>query len=231
MGIKRISKDMGLAEGIVLNKPTRVNIREMLAVRSINEDDYLFSEALGLDSLLDSPLYRGGDHSQQSGSLWKNISWLHTLGQEIVPSARPLFPGLWDGGDLRELALLAQDGGAIPGRDFSFFFGSVIWPLEQPTSELARGLWARGRLPSDAHAANKIFFRSVVAPQPSPMSTSQGTPGETMWRGALRMLGLPALARFPRDRRSGMDEMLRELLGAELDPVQGQLLAFGGIYA
>ncbi len=142
--------------GLVLNKPMKFNI----------------SRISGQFPDFDAPVFLGGPVAKEQ------IFYIHTLG-ETVPDSVKIIDGLFWGGDVEALSMLAASG--IANRNnVRFFLGYSGWDSGQLQSELQRNSW----LVSSATAA-------------SLMETSS----ENLWQNCVNQMGkeYESWQRFPKN--------------------------------
>lgn len=138
----------GGAMGVVLNHKAHTTLGEVL------EDTFLTR---------DVPVYCGGPLARDL------IFFLHTLGRDIIPDARPYIPGMYVGGDFDAIIEYINSGYGTEGA-VRFFIGYSSWDEAQLESEIASGTWALADAPADA----------------SSLLTGHG---DAMWHRAVRSLG------------------------------------------
>jgi len=100
------SKENG-AVGFVLNKPTDLNMSDMIEEYPIDSFRYHY----------------GGPVKPE------NVFFLHTLGDSIDHSQQ-IIPGLWWGGDFDQITSLIKSG-TVPQREVKFFGGYSGWAAQQ----------------------------------------------------------------------------------------------------
>jgi len=105
------SKENG-AVGFVLNKPTDLNMSDMIEEYPIDSFRYHY----------------GGPVKPE------NVFFLHTLGDSIDHSQQ-IIPGLWWGGDFDQITSLIKSG-TVPQREVKFFGGYSGWAAQQLEDEL-----------------------------------------------------------------------------------------------
>jgi len=194
------SAEEGGVTGVVLNKPTGATLGRMLERWQSAEDTQWITD-LKLTDLLGCRLFRGGPVIV-GGSLKESLRWLHVHG-EGVEGAREVAPGVWLGGDLREVAHRA--GGDAAG--VRFFLGFAGWSSLQLRIELECGIWVRARA-----AGTDLRTRSLCF---SPEERA------AVWRRALLSARRPVFADFPRS--PGCDKRLRGYMErlAQLEAQEG----------
>mmetsp|Transcript_9090 Transcript_9090/g.14747 ORF Transcript_9090/g.14747 Transcript_9090/m.14747 type:complete len:295 (+) Transcript_9090:119-1003(+) len=111
------NSDKNGCTGVFLNQPTR------LKVQDITDD---------LPEFRKNTVYCGGLENKGQ------VMVIH--GVPGLPRARPVCPGLWQGGDLKFAAMLVRSGQAMPG-DFKFVTQTYEWPSGYLEFELAIGMW------------------------------------------------------------------------------------------
>lgn len=199
-------------QGIVVNKPSHVSLKELLSSHGeAAKDDLLFVEGMGLHALLDTRVYVGGDVMKQ-GSLFKNIRWLHTIGPDVVGSTQ-LLPGVWLTEDASCLARMVQSGHAVLGRDLKPYLGCAGWVSCQLSLELDRGVWARADIPNAADAGHHLLAKATMDEDGSPRAD------DSVWRHSLLAMGMSALSQFPRGD-AAVDAMLLDTLKAHYKGMQ-----------
>jgi len=110
------SKENG-AIGFVLNKPTDLNMSDMIEEYPIDSFRYHY----------------GGPVKPE------NVFFLHTLGDSIDHSQQ-IIPGLWWGGDFDQITSLIKSG-TVPQREVKFFGGYSGWAAQQLEDELLERSW------------------------------------------------------------------------------------------
>lgn len=108
------------ATGVVLNQRTEYTLDELID---------------GVDAATQIPVYCGGPTGQD------RMFFIHTLGPDIIPQARPYAPGLYVGGDF-DAALAYVNGGFPVEGCLRFFVGYSNWAEGQLEREIANGQWA-----------------------------------------------------------------------------------------
>ncbi|MDC0249442.1 YqgE/AlgH family protein [Flavobacteriales bacterium] len=103
--------------GIILNKPTKINLHEIL-------DDIPLS---------DFPLYIGGPVAKQS------LHFIHTLG-EIIPNSKRINNNIYFGGDFDAVIQLMHDN-HITKDEIRFFVGYSGWDKGQLNNEIQEDSW------------------------------------------------------------------------------------------
>lgn len=138
----------GGAMGVVLNHKSPSMLSDLL-------DD--------ADIRVDVPVYCGGPLALD------RLFFLHNLGEEIIPGARPYMPGMFVGGDFDAVIEYINAGYDIEGC-VRFFVGYSGWEEGQLEGELAEGSWALGDAPVDTDNLLRGF-------------------GDAFWHSAVRRLG------------------------------------------
>ena len=110
----------GGAMGVVLNHQSPSMLSDVL-------DD--------VDIKVDMPVYCGGPLALD------RLFFLHNLGSDIIPGARPYAPGMFVGGDFDAIIEYINSGYPTDGR-VRFFVGYSGWDEGQLEQELAEGTWA-----------------------------------------------------------------------------------------
>ena len=137
----------GGAMGVVLNRRTPTMLADVL------EDDSI---------KCDVPVFCGGPLALD------RVFFLHTLGSDISPGARPYAPGMYVGGDFDAITDYVNSGYGLDGV-VRFFVGYSGWDEGQLEQEIAEGTWAL------AEAAPGV-----------PLLSGHG---DTFWHRAVRGLG------------------------------------------
>ncbi len=128
-----------------------------------------YSTKFGLDDILESvrnegvPVYGGGPVGLD------RLFFLHTLGEDILPGANMVVPGLWVGGDFDAVADYVNAGYMTEG-ELRFFLGYSGWEAGQLEDEIDEGTWATLRMPDD-------------------LSDLLRGDGDAVWHNAVRALG------------------------------------------
>lgn len=136
------------ATGVVMNNRTEYMLPELL--ESIRPD-------------LEIPVFCGGPTGQD------RIFFVHTLGPDIIPGARPASDGLYVGGSFEAAAAYVNAGYPVDGC-IRFFIGYTNWVEGQLESDIAYGAWA-------------------CAPEaPDAVALLSGA-GDSYWHNAVRSLG------------------------------------------
>lgn len=107
----------------------------------------------------DIPVFCGGPMSVD------RLFYLHTLGSEIIADAREVAPGLFVGGEFKDMLDYVAAGYPIDGH-VRFFVGYSGWDAGQLDTELNNKVWAVGTLPSPidsllTSSADKYWHREV----------------------------------------------------------------------
>lgn len=139
----------GGAMGVVLNRKSHNLLGDVLEDVSV---------------LRDVPVYCGGPLAQD------RAFFIHTLGPEIIPGARPYMPGMYVGGDFDAVIEYINSGYDIDGT-VRFFVGYSGWDRHQLEGEIAAGAWAITDAPADASALLRGF-------------------GDAVWHKIVRMMGV-----------------------------------------
>ena len=134
--------------GVVLNYPLATTLDEVLD--GIEREDPV-------------TVYCGGPLSQD------RLFFVHTLGDTIIPDARPYAPGLWIGGDFDAAIRYINSGYPVDGM-MRFFIGYSGWIPGQLAGEIAQGTWA-------------------VQPVAGRIDDIFGGSGDAYWHKAVRSLG------------------------------------------
>lgn len=129
-----------------------------------NRTEYMLAELIeGITAGTPIPVYCGGPTGQD------RIYFVHTLGPDIIPDARPYADGLYVGGSFDAAADYVNGGYPTDGY-IRFFIGYTNWVEGQLEKELASSVWAT--LPQ--------------ALAPSQLLTDSG---DRAWHNAVRALG------------------------------------------
>ncbi|MDE6136308.1 MAG: YqgE/AlgH family protein, partial [Muribaculaceae bacterium] len=111
------------------------------------------------DVRADVPVYCGGPLALD------RLFFMHTLGAELIPGARPYMPGMYIGGDFDAVLDYLNSGYAVEGR-VRFFVGYSGWDEGQLESEIAEGTWALTESPADVsellQGADDAFWHRAV---------------------------------------------------------------------
>lgn len=118
----------GGAMGVVLNHPSPSRLADLV-------DD--------CDVRTDIRVYCGGPLALD------RLFFLHTLGADIIPGARPYMDGMYVGGDFDAVLDYANSGYPLEGR-VRFFVGYSGWEEGQLEGEIAEGTWALSEPPASA---------------------------------------------------------------------------------
>lgn len=207
--IEEVNKEAGYVRGLTINKRS-TSMAEMLD--KAGGDDHQLVHSLGMPWLLSCTLHIGGDlvplahvgngegqEGQQKGaeddqSKLRGMVLLHSLAD--LPGARNIGPGMWIGGDLRELARRVEAGNART-EEVRPIYGFAGWASEQLELELQRGVWVRARTPS-ADSLWSLFEAS-----------GSDKAGRDVWAAAMSRVGFPHFAAFPRGEAGDVDVQLR----------------------
>ena len=103
--------------GLILNKPTKINLNEIL--EEINSDQFT--------------IYVGGPVGKNS------IQFIHTLGEKISKSIE-ILEGLYWGGDFDQVTQLIN-AGEVTREEMKFFIGYTGWGEEQLDKEIREESW------------------------------------------------------------------------------------------
>ena len=103
--------------GLILNKPTGVNVSDMLT-------DF---------PPFDAPVYYGGPVHGDS------LHFIHDMG-DLLEDSLQVSKGVWWGGDFENLQFLISSGLLLPNR-IRFFIGCAGWSGGQLAEELETGSW------------------------------------------------------------------------------------------
>lgn len=106
--------------GIIVNKPTRFTLNEVVPEIECNEQ---------------LPLYLGGPVGTNM------LFFLHTLGTDAIPDSVQLAPGVFFGGDFEGLKMLIESGQNLNGK-VKFMVGYSGWTTGQLNNEVERHDWA-----------------------------------------------------------------------------------------
>ena len=134
--------------GVVLNAPITSSLDEVLD--GVERDERV-------------TVYCGGPLSHD------RLYFVHTLGDEVIPNARPYAPGLWIGGDFDAAVRYVNEGYPVDGF-IRFFIGYSGWAPGQLREELDADTWAVLKDPG----------------QPAQVLTGSG---DHFWHEAVRLLG------------------------------------------
>lgn len=130
---------------------------------------YTLSDLLdGIDDEFDIPVYCGGPEGQD------RLYFVHNLGNDIVPGARPCGGGLYVGGDFDTIMEYINDGYPTEG-SIRFFVGYCTWEPGQLEQELRSGYWAPTTRTANANPAATSHLFSTEA--------------DALWHAAVRTLG------------------------------------------
>ncbi len=136
------------ATGVVMNNRTEYKLDELLD---------------GVDRGGDIPVFCGGPLGLD------RLYFLHTLGSDIIPGARPYSEGLYVGGDFDAVISYVNAGYPLDGA-VRFFIGYSSWAEGQLEREIRREKWALSPAPSN------------------PSDLFQGV-GDRYWHRTVRSLG------------------------------------------
>ena len=100
-----------------------------------NQLDTTLSEVFSDIEVPDIPVFCGGPLGHD------RLFFLHTLGDEIIPEAREISPGLWLGGRFSSAVEYVNSGYATEGT-MRFFIGYSGWSKGQLSEELQDETWA-----------------------------------------------------------------------------------------
>ncbi len=106
--------------GVIVNKPTRFTLNEIVPEIECNEP---------------IPLYLGGPVGTNM------LFFIHSLGNETIPDSVQLAPGVFFGGDFEVIKMLIESRQAINGK-VKFMVGYSDWTTGQLDSEVKRHDWA-----------------------------------------------------------------------------------------
>ena len=106
--------------GIIVNKPTRFTLNEVVPEIECNEP---------------LPLYLGGPVGTNM------LFFLHTLGTDAIPDSVQLAPGVFFGGDFEALKMLIESGQNLNDK-VKFMVGYSGWTTGQLNNEVDRHDWA-----------------------------------------------------------------------------------------
>ena len=106
--------------GVMVNKPTRFTLNEMMPELECNAH---------------IPLYLGGPVGTNK------LFFVHTLGKEAIPESEQLAPGLFFGGNFDLMKLFLADGQDI-NEKVKFMVGYSGWTSGQLDNEVNRHDWA-----------------------------------------------------------------------------------------
>lgn len=134
--------------GVVLNHPIVSTLDEVLD--GVSEDSAV-------------KVYCGGPLSQD------RLYFIHSLGDVIIPGARPYAPGLWIGGDFDAAIAYINDDYPVEG-NIRFFIGYSGWSEGQLRDEIKENTWA-------------------VQTNPASIPDLLQGDGDAYWHKAVRSLG------------------------------------------
>lgn len=106
--------------GVIVNKPTRFLLNEVIPEIECSED---------------VPLYLGGPVGTQM------LFFIHTLGTDVIPDSVQVAPGLFFGGDFEIMKLYLASGEPVNGK-VKFMVGYSGWSVGQLDAEVKRHDWA-----------------------------------------------------------------------------------------
>lgn len=106
--------------GVIVNKPTRFTLNELVPDVVCNEN---------------IPLYLGGPVGTNM------MFFLHTLGKETIPGSEQIAPDLFFGGDFDIIKMFLADGENI-NEKVKFMVGYSGWTVGQLDNEVKRHDWA-----------------------------------------------------------------------------------------
>lgn len=128
-----------------------------------------YSTNFGLNDILENVRYEGVPVFGGGPVGLDRLFFLHTLGEDILPGANVVTPGLWGGGDFDAVADYVNAGYTTEG-ELRFFLGYSGWEAGQLEDEIDEGTWATLRMPDD------------------PSELLRGD-GDAVWHNAVRALG------------------------------------------
>lgn len=106
--------------GVIVNKPTRFTLNEIVPEIECNEP---------------IPLYLGGPVGTNM------LFFIHTLGSDVIPDSVQLAPGIFFGGDFEVLKMFIESGQTLSGK-VKFMVGYSGWTTGQLDNEVKRHDWA-----------------------------------------------------------------------------------------
>ncbi len=106
--------------GVIVNKPTRFTLNELMPEIECNEP---------------MPLYLGGPVGTNM------LFFLHTLGADVIPESVQLAPGVFFGGSFDVLKMFLESGQKLDGK-VKFLVGYSGWTVGQLDNEVKRHDWA-----------------------------------------------------------------------------------------
>ena len=106
--------------GVIVNKPTRFTLNEMVPDVACNEQ---------------VPLYLGGPVGTNM------LFFIHTLGKDVIPGSEQLAHGLFFGGDFEVVKMFLADGKNV-NEKVKFMVGYSGWTVGQLDNEVKRHDWA-----------------------------------------------------------------------------------------
>ncbi|CAK9062945.1 unnamed protein product [Durusdinium trenchii] len=184
-------------KGLVVNKPMpNIPLKQLLA-RATSPEDKEWAGMVQSDCKLDGlSVFRGGPIIV-GNSIRHNLHWLHGFFE--VPGAKQVAPGLWLGGDCREILEKGMQGDEVQSHSIPLrvCFGYSAWTELQLRLELESGVWTRAQALDDRPRDGAL---SIIA------SSCFGTEGKTAWQQGLHSAGWSFMANFPRNAE--VDEKL-----------------------
>jgi len=115
-----IDHDAEGSMGIMVNKPTRFTLNEIVPDIECNEP---------------LPIYLGGPVGTNM------LFFLHSLGVDVIPDSVQLAPGVFFGGDFEVLKMFVESGQPLSGK-VKFMVGYSGWTTGQLNNEVERHDWA-----------------------------------------------------------------------------------------
>ncbi|MBQ3323867.1 MAG: YqgE/AlgH family protein [Muribaculaceae bacterium] len=115
-----IDHDAEGSMGVIVNKPTRFTLNELMPEIECNEP---------------MPLYLGGPVGTNM------LFFLHTLGADVIPESVQLAPGVFFGGSFDVLKMFLESGQKLDGK-VKFLVGYSGWTVGQLDNEVKRHDWA-----------------------------------------------------------------------------------------
>lgn len=106
--------------GVIVNKPTRFTLNELVPDVVCNEQ---------------VPLYLGGPVGTNM------MFFIHNLGKDAIPGSEQLAPGLFFGGDFEVMKIFLADGEKV-NEKVKFMVGYSGWTTGQLDNEVKRHDWA-----------------------------------------------------------------------------------------
>ena len=205
-------------KGLVVNKPMTL-LKHLLRRAQSSEDkewansmlEAITSHGKGEGSLDELGVYKGGP-IVNGHSIQQNLHWLHGFPQ--ITGASQVAPGLWIGGDIREiLDMVGRDEVQSHSIPLRICFGYSCWTDLQLRLELESGVWTRARALDDWSADNGALSALV--------SSCFSDAGTTAWQHSLQSAGLQMMASFPRN--SKMDDKLKRHIAKQESQAQLQM--------